>query len=132
MGIIKIFQRLHKIIHSEGEHTMTEKPQDKKLLDPDTNEVNISTRRDARFYIFLAKIILKKFNSIELKALGQAADICVRVAENLERYNYAKISKISSETINLQDSNRNRKGARFIVKLDKSEEFDKLTENFLK
>merc|ERR1712170_36086 len=129
MGIIKIFQRLDKFTHS-GEPKMTDKlTQDKKLLDPDTNEVNISTRRDARFYIFLAKIILKKFNSIELKALGQAADICVRVAENLERYNYAKISKISSETINLQDSDRNRKGARFIVKLDKSEEFDKLTEN---
>merc|ERR1712188_318402 len=105
---------------------------DKKLLDPDTNEVNISTRRDARFYIFLAKIILKKFNSIELKALGQAADICVRVAETLERYNYAKILKIYSETIDLEDSDRKRKGARFVVKLEKSGEFDKLTENFLK
>merc|ERR1711862_184251 len=76
---------------------------DKKLLDPDTNEVNISTRRDARFYIFLSKIILKKFGNIELKALGQAADICVRVAENLERYNYAKITSIYSETIDLED-----------------------------
>merc|ERR1711979_95177 len=130
MGIIKIFLRLQKPI---GEPTMEAKqPQDKKLLDPDTNEVNISTRRDARFYIFLAKIILKKFNDIELKALGQAADICVRVAENLERYKYAKIQRICSETIDLEDSDRKRKGARFIVKLVKSEEFDKLTENFLK
>merc|ERR1712080_429773 len=105
--------------------------QEKKLLDPDTNEVNISTRRDARFYIFLSKIILKKFGNIELKALGQAADICVRVAENLERYTYAKITQIYSETIDLEDTDR-RKGARFVVKLKKSDEFDKLTENFLK
>merc|ERR1712146_141352 len=132
MGIIKIFRRLDKITHS-GEPKMTDKQtQDKKLLDPDTNEVNISTRRDARFYIFLSKIILKKFGNIELKALGQAADICVRVAENLERYNYAKIVSIYSETIDLEDTDRKRKGARFVVKLKKSEEFDKLTENFLK
>merc|ERR1711988_1231898 len=103
-------------------------PQDKKLLDPDTNEVNISTRRDARFYILLSKIILKKFGNIELKALGQAADICVRVAENLERYQYANIKGIYSETIDLEDSDRKRKGARFVVKLSKSGEFDKLTE----
>merc|ERR1712178_335716 len=132
MGIIKIFQRLEIIAHS-GEPTMTDKQtQDKKLLDPDTNEVNISTRRDARFYIFLSKIILKKFGTIELKALGQAADICVRVAENLERYAYATIQGIYSETIDLEDTDRKRKGARFVVKLAKSGEFDKLTENFLK
>merc|ERR1711939_87764 len=111
--------------------TMTTPQNDKKLLDPDTNEVNISTRRDARFYIFLSKIILKKFGNIELKALGQAADICVRVAENLERYQYAKIKRIYSETIDLEDTDRKRKGARFVVKLAKSEQFDTLTENFL-
>merc|ERR1711981_911855 len=112
--------------------TMTTPQNDKKLLDPDTREVNISTRRDARFYIFLSKIILKKFGDIELKALGQAADICVRVAENLERYQYAKIKRIYSETIDLEDTDRKRKGARFVVRLDKSSKFDSLTENFLK
>merc|ERR1711939_971156 len=122
-----------KTFKKTGRHTMSNPPvTDKKLLDPDTNEVNISTRRDARFYIFLSKIILKKFGTIELKALGQAADICVRVAENLERYNYAKILKIYSETIDLEDTDRKRKGARFVVKLEKSGDFDKLTENFLK
>ena len=108
----------------------TDTQQDKKLLDPETNEVNVSTKREARFYIFLSKVILKKFGEIQLNALGQAADICVRVAENLERYNYATIKRIYSETIDLDDSDRKRKGARFIVKLSKSEEFDKLTENF--
>ena len=110
----------------------SEQVQDKKLLDPETNEVNVSTKREARFYIFLSKVILKKFGEIQLNALGQAADICVRVAENLERYNYATIKRIYSETIDLDDSDRKRKGARFIVKLAKSDEFDKLTENFLK
>merc|ERR1711881_38573 len=120
------------IINQGNRLTIMENKAEKKLLDPENKEVNISTRRDARFYIFLSKIILKKFGEIELKALGQAADICVRVAENLERYKYAKIQRIFSESIDLEDTDRKRKGARFIVKLEKSEEFDKLTENFLK
>ena len=62
------------------------KPGEKKLLNPKDSGINISNRRDARFYIFLSKIILKKFGHIELKAVGQAADTCVRVSENLERY----------------------------------------------
>merc|ERR1711874_628837 len=120
------------IINQGNRKNIMETKAEKKLLDPENKEVNISTRRDARFYIFLSKIILKKFGEIELKALGQAADICVRVAENLERYKYAKIQRIFSESIDLEDTDRKRKGARFVVKLQKSEEFDKLTENFLK
>merc|ERR1712039_85931 len=120
------------IINQGNRLTIMENKAEKKLLDPENKEVNISTRRDARFYIFLSKIILKKFGEIELKALGQAADICVRVAENLERYKYATVQRIYSETIDLEDQDRKRKGARFVVKLEKSSEFDKLTENFLK
>merc|ERR1712066_473503 len=97
--------------------------------DPDSKEVNISNRRDAKFYIFLSKVVLKKFGELELKALGQAADICVRVSENLERFGYAKIKRIFSETVDLDDNDRKRKGARFVVRLEKTAEFDKLTQN---
>ena len=51
---------------------------------------------------------------------------------NLIRYKYANIQRIYSETIDLEDSDRKRKGARFVVKLTKSAEFDSLTTNFLK
>ena len=113
----------------------TPMPQDKKLLDPENPDINISTRRDARFYIFLSKIILKKFGTVELRSLGLAADSCVRVAENLQRNNYAIIEKIYSETVELQstrDSKRTSKGARFVICLKKSDQFDQLTETFLK
>ena len=70
----------------DNENTQETAPGEKKLLNPKDSGINISNRRDARFYIFLSKIILKKFGHIELKAVGQAADTCVRVSENLERY----------------------------------------------
>merc|ERR1712139_76036 len=110
----------------------TQPPTEKKLFDPDTEKILVTTRRDAKFYIFLSKIILKKFGNVELSALGRAADISVRVAENLQRYNYGKIVRVYSETVNLDDKDKKRKGARFYVKLTKSEQFDKLTENIQK
>ena len=58
---------------------------DKKLLNPETNIISISNKRDWRFYVYLAKIFLKKFDSVELKALGNSADICVQVSESMAR-----------------------------------------------
>merc|ERR1711920_146519 len=112
--------------------TETQQHTEKKLFDPDTEKILVTTRRGAKFYIFLSKIILKKFGTVELSALGRAADISVRVAENLERYNYGKITRVYSETVNLDDKDKQRKGARFFVRLAKSDQFDKLTENIQK
>ena len=106
-----------------------EKHTEKKLFDPDCDKILVTSRRDAKFYIFLAKVIQKKFGSVELSALGRAADISVRTAENLQRYNYGVIVKIFSETITLDDQDKNRKGARFSIKLEKSDQFDKLAED---
>lgn len=50
----------------------------------------------------------------------------------LSRYNYAKIVKISSETIDLVDQDKDRKGVRFSVKLEKTKEFEKLVGDLLK
>merc|ERR1711904_209616 len=103
--------------------TETQQPTEKKLFDPDTEKILVTSRRDAKFYIFLAKVILKKFG---------VADLSVRTAENLQRYNYGKITRIFSETIDLDDRDKNRKGARFCIRLEKSEQFDKLAENIQK
>merc|ERR1712224_369523 len=103
--------------------TETQQPTEKKLFDPDTEKILVTSRRDAKFYIFLAKVILKKFGVV---------DISVRTAENLQRYNYGKITRIFSETIDLDDRDKNRKGARFCIRLEKTDQFDKLAENIQK
>ena len=58
----------------------------KKLLEPTSNLVTISTRKPANFFIYIAKIYLKSYETIELRALGNAAEVSVQVAENLQRY----------------------------------------------
>ena len=60
--------------------------QEKKLLDPETNLISISTQKPAKFFIYIAKIFLKKFEVVELSSLGGAAEVAVQVAENLSRY----------------------------------------------
>ncbi len=57
----------------------------KKLLEPTSNLVTISTRKPANFFIYIAKIYLKSYETIELRALGNAAEVSVQVAENLQR-----------------------------------------------
>ncbi len=45
---------------------------EKKLLKPDNNKLQISTKKDARHFIFLSKIFLDTFETIELHALSEA------------------------------------------------------------
>ena len=59
--------------------------EEKKLLEPTSNLVTISTRKTSNFFIYIAKIYLKKYEEIELRALGNAAEVSVQVAENLQR-----------------------------------------------
>ena len=43
---------------------------EKKKLDPETNQLQISGRKNLNFFTFLSKIFLKKFEEVELHALG--------------------------------------------------------------
>ena len=64
---------------------MDKKGVEKKLLDPDTNLISVSNQRSARFFIYIAKIFLNKFETVELRSLGNAAEIAVQVSEHLVR-----------------------------------------------
>jgi len=55
----------------------------KKLIDPQTNKLQISGFRDVRSFVFLSKIYMKKFEEVELHALGDAISTSVRVADQL-------------------------------------------------
>eukprot|EP01017_Pseudomicrothorax_dubius_P000530 TRINITY_DN0_c2052_g1_i2.p1 TRINITY_DN0_c2052_g1~~TRINITY_DN0_c2052_g1_i2.p1 ORF type:complete len:118 (-),score=21.01 TRINITY_DN0_c2052_g1_i2:87-440(-) len=92
----------------------------KKVLDPQSNTINISTRKDTRFFMYLSKLFLRKFETIELHALGEAISISSRVSESLSRYGYANMSRINLQTITTQqkEGGRNDKqGQRKKVKL---------------
>ena len=81
-----------------------------------TNQIQISMKKDMKFFTFLAKIYLKEFQEIELHALGEAISQAVKVAENLERYNYAKITKIN-QFIQEIDEKTSRKKLKIVIVL---------------
>ena len=104
--------------------------EERKLLDPETAEIRVSNKREARSYYMISKLILRKFGKLELHSLGSAADNAVRLAEFLERNKFAVIEKMESDIVEVSDSN-SQSGTRaelsFAVKLTKSNEFDDLT-----
>ena len=48
---------------------------DKKLLKPQNNKLQISNKRDSKHFIFLSKIFLDTFETIELHALSDAITV---------------------------------------------------------
>ena len=97
---------------------------DKKILDPTNNTLQISTRKDVKFFMFLSKIFLNKFETIELHALGEAISIAVRVSENLNRFGYANVGKIETFSfVPENESRENKKKIKMVVKLQRSPDF---------
>ena len=109
-----------------------------KKLKPTSNEIQISSKRDPGFYIFLSKLFLMDFNDIELHALGDAIGIAVKVGELLCRSGYTTMGQIQTTTIAPEDEKtegnrppiRRGKKAKLIVKLTRSSEFPELIKNF--
>ena len=54
-----------------------------------SNQINVSTKKNPNFYVFLGKKYLEENETVELHALGNAVSISVIAAENLVRNNYA-------------------------------------------
>jgi hypothetical protein len=107
-----------------------------KQIKPTTNKIQISSKRDSGFYVFLSKLFLMDFPEIELHALGDAISICVKVGELLCRYGYTDISRVETTTITPEEEGDDGKGfrrgkkAKLIVKLTKSAKFPELIKNF--
>lgn len=105
----------------------------KTLLKPKDNKLQISSKKDAKFFTFLAKIFLKEYQEVELHALGEAISTSVRVAETLDRFGYANITKINqfSQEMHSEENpnSRGRKVLKMVVTLSRSADFNQKTEN---
>ena len=112
---------------------MTDKSE-KKMLKPADNHLQVSNKKDVKFFTFLAKIFLSEFPTVELHSLGEAISSAVRVAENLERFGYAKIIKIEQFTHTFDENKEERRGkkVKMVVTLEKSAKFHELTGNLKK
>lgn len=111
---------------------MERKRQPKGNLVPNDNKLQISIKKDVNFFIFLSKIFLKQFPEVELHALGEAISSSVKVAENLERFGLATISKIDLFTHTFEkEENHERPGkkVKMVINVKRAADFDKKTEN---
>ena len=105
----------------------------KKNLDPETNILQISMKKNMKFFIFLSKIFFNKFEEIELHGLGEAISNTVIITESLVRYGYCSVEKVSSFThildqeTNSEDSVK-RKKIKMVVKLKRDKDFFKKVE----
>ena len=53
--------------------------------DQPKNQINVSTKKNPNFYVFLGKKLLQENDTIQLHSLGNAVSISVIAAENLVR-----------------------------------------------
>lgn len=90
-----------------------------------SNQINVSVKKNPNFYVFLGKKYLETHETIELHALGNAVSTSVIAAENLVRNNYATFEKIQTKTITVQASNNrgDSKKAKLFITLKRSPEF---------
>ena len=87
------------------------------------NQINLSTKKEPNFYVFLAKKLLQVHDTIEMHALGSAAPIGVIAAENLVRTKYAEFKSIRSETITVDSREGQGKKAKLLIILNKHQDF---------
>ena len=101
----------------------------------DTNQVNVSNRKNKSFYVFLGKKILEKHDTLVMNALGNATSISVMAADTLVRNGYAVYTKMETHTISVEQTRDDAaKGtvqrAKLILTLKKSKDFDENMRKF--
>ena len=58
---------------------------EKRRIDPKTNQLSVSQMRSPGFYVFIAKLYLDKFPTVELHSIGYAMNVAIKTADILER-----------------------------------------------
>ena len=112
-----------------------ETPAGNDKLQIESNQINVSNRKNQQFYVYLSKKILEKHDQLFLHALGNATTTSVIAAESLVRNGYAEYVNMQTKTIDVEESRRNRGGkpegqprlvkrAKLIITLKRSANFE--------
>lgn len=97
----------------------------------DSNVYRLSFRNRTGQSVFLSKVILKKHGTIQIESVGAATSESAKVVQILVKHGYANIKNIRTEQFHPDSTERRERGfqIKMIVLLEKSANFDKLTEN---
>jgi len=83
-----------------------------KDLKIDSNQINVSNRKNQAFYVYLCKKTLEHHEDLVLHALGNATSVSVVAAEKLVRNGYADYVSLVTKTIEVEESRRNQKSSK--------------------
>ena len=78
----------------------------------ETNQINVSNRKNQAFYVYLCKKTLEQHEELVLHALGNATSVSVVAAEKLVRNGYAEYVSLVTKTIEVEESRRNNRDSR--------------------
>ncbi len=108
-----------------------------KELTIDSNEINVSNKKNSTLYVFICKKCFEKYDTVKLNALGNATTIAVIAAENLVRNGYAEYEKIETQYINPDQNQpeeegerRIRQKAKLLITLKKGKDFEENLKKF--
>merc|ERR1712203_672928 len=123
-----ILEKIYKFIYKgmDAETTQNAKETAQGTSGPEnSNQINVSVKKNPNFYVFLGKKYLETHETIELHALGNAVSTSVIASENLVRNNYATFQEIRTKTITVQASNNrgDSKKAKLFITLKRSPDF---------
>ena len=78
--------------------------------------------------LFLCKVIMKKHGSVQLEGMGECISLVAKLSQILGKDGFSTTKNIRSENV---EGNRQGLNPKLIIKLEKSANFDKLTENIV-
>jgi hypothetical protein len=97
---------------------------------PTTNVLKINCQRSTVAFVWVTKSILEVFDTAELHGLGNAITSTAIVADNLQLYGYATISRILLSTEDVKRDDGFAKKSKIVITLKRSPEFQKKAEEF--
>ena len=69
----------------KSSHSDSGKKDKKGFEKPKTNRIQIASSKPANFYVFISKLYMREFETVEIHALGNAISTAVLTCENLVR-----------------------------------------------
>lgn len=106
-------------------HLATQDEKKSHVLDENSSELKVLPMDNSKKVMYNAKILLGKFDEIELVAGTGGSPVAVRAAESLVRLGYVTYESIKTDTIL---SNSDRRRTKLSIKLKKTKDYLKLFE----
>ena len=103
-----------------------------KKENPKFNETDVfRVRRESRLNqgLFLCKIILKKHGTVQIQGMGECISLVAKISQILTKNGLATAQKITSD--NVQREGSRSLNPKLTIKMTKSANFDKLTEDIV-